>query len=199
MLSITLASHYSKMGVGTYIRKVELANAALPKKMKLEFVFSWHNHSGLIEAWAKRVTQAKENLPGDYSLLFSTHSLPERILAQEDVYLNQLLETSELIAAKVGKEGWSFSFQSARHMGEPWLRSNILEYLQGFVDKGQQDFLIAPIGFISDNLEILYDIDSACRKLAKEHGVRLVRCKSLNDSDELIVCLHSLILVKYFQ
>ncbi len=199
LLSIALTPHYSKISTGTYTLAVELANAALPTKMKLDFVLSWHKHPELIDAWAKRVRQAERTLPGADSLVFSAHSLPERILAQEDTYRNQLLETSELIAAEIGKEGWSFSFQSAGHTNEPWLRPDILEHLQELVDNGQQDFLIAPIGFVSDHLEILYDIDVECGQWAKDHGVGLTRCESLNDSDELIGCLHSLVLEKHFQ
>ncbi len=198
LLSITLAPHYSKMSVGTYNHAVELANAALPTKMKLDFVLSWHKHPELIEAWARRVRRAERILPADYSLVFSAHSLPERILAQGDPYRNQLLETSELIAAEAGKARWSFSFQSASHTNEPWLGPDILEHLQGLVDRGQQDFLVAPIGFVSDHLEILYDIDIECRQWAKDYGVRLTRCESLNDSDELIGCLRSLVLEKHF-
>ena len=199
LLSIALAPHYSKMSTGTYVLAVEIANAALSSKMKLDFVLSWHRHPELIEAWARRIRQAERTLPGTYSLIFSAHSLPERILAQGDTYRIQLLETAELIAGKVGKEGWSFSFQSAGHTNEPWLGPDILEHLQELVGKGQQDFLIAPIGFVSDHLEILYDIDIECAHWAKGHGVRLARCESLNDSDELIRCLHSLVLEKHFQ
>jgi ferrochelatase len=199
LLSIPLAPHYSKMSTGTYALAVELANAALPTKMKLDFVLSWNRHPELIGAWAKRIRQAERTLPTGYSLVFSAHSLPERILAQGDTYRIQLLETAELIAAEVGKEGWSFAFQSASHTGEPWLGPDILEHLQQLVDKGQEDFLIAPIGFVSDHLEILYDIDIECKQWAKDHGVRLTRCESLNASDELIGCLRSLVLEKHFE
>ena len=104
-----------------------------------------------------------------------------------------------LIAAKVGRGGWTFAFQSASHTNEPWLGPDILVHLQGLADKGQRDFLIAPIGFVCDHLEILYDIDVECAQWAKEQGVTLARCESLNDSDELIDCLHSLVVKKHFQ
>ncbi len=199
LLSIALAPHFSKMSVGTYMLAVELANEGLSTKMKLGFVTSWHRQPELIEAWANRIKLAERDLPGGYSLVFSAHSLPERILSLGDPYRSQLLETSELIAAAVGKAGWTFSFQSASHSSEPWLGPDILTHLQALADDGERNFLIAPIGFVSDHLEILYDIDTECREWANEHGSRLSRCESLNDSDELIRCLHSLVLGKQFQ
>jgi len=199
LLSIALAPHYSKMSTGTYLLAVELANEALPKKMKLDSVPSWHRDPLLIEAWAGRIRQAAKALPEDYSLVFSAHSLPESILAQGDPYRDQLLETSELIAAKIGTDRWSFAFQSASHTREPWLGPDILDHLQALLEKGRRSFLIAPVGFVSDHLEILYDIDIECRQWANDHGARLGRCESLNDSSELIECLRSLIVGKHFE
>jgi ferrochelatase len=198
LLAIALAPHYSKMSVGSYMLSVEGANAALPKKMKLDFVFSWHRNPKLIEAWASRIRRAEGKVPNDYSLIFSAHSLPERILAEGDPYKDQLLDTSGLIAGKIKKEGWSFSFQSASHTNEPWLWPDILDHLQALVGKGKRSFLIAPIGFVSDHLEILYDIDVECRRWADDAGVALERCESLNNSNDFVECLYSLILEKHF-
>jgi len=196
LLSIALAPHFSKMSTGTYNLAVEMANSALPRRMRLDFVPTWHTHPKLIAAWAKRVRRAQTALPPGYSLVFSAHSLPERILAQGDPYQFELLETSELVARQVGKEGWTFAYQSAAHTHEPWLGPDILDHLQRLADKGRRDFLVAQIGFVSDHLEILYDLDVECVQWARDHGSKLVRCESLNDSDELIECLHSLVAEK---
>ena len=136
--------------------------------MKLDSVLSWHENPRLIEAWAGRIRQAEKKLPGGYSLIFSAHSLPESILAQGDPYRSQLLETSELIASEIRKEQWSFAFQSASHTREPWLGPDILDHLQSLLEKGRNSFLIAPVGFVSDHLEILYDIDVECREWADD-------------------------------
>jgi len=199
LLSIALAPHYSKMSTGSYMLAVELANDALPRKMKLDSVLSWHDNPGLIEAWAGRIRRSEKSLPKDYSLIFSAHSLPESILAQGDPYRDQLLETSELVASKLGRREWSFAFQSASHTREPWLGPDILDHLQSLLDKGRKSFLIAPVGFVSDHLEILYDIDVECREWATDRGVQLARCESLNDSNELIGCLHSLVVGKQYR
>jgi len=198
LLSIALAPHYSRMSTGTYMLAVELANDALPRKMKLDSVLSWHDNPLLIEAWAERIRQAEKGLPADYSLIFSAHSLPVSILAQGDPYRDQLLGTAEAVASRLGRKEWSFAFQSASHTREPWLGPDILDHMQSLLDKGAGSFLIAPIGFVSDHLEILYDIDVECRKWAKDRGVRLARCESFNDSDELIACLQSLIAGKQY-
>ena len=117
LLSIALAPHFSKMSTGTYALAVEMANASLPTNMKLESVTSWHTQPELIEAWARRIREAQRTLPGDYSLVFSAHSLPERILAQGDPYRFQLLETSELVAARAGKDGMELRVPEREPLG----------------------------------------------------------------------------------
>ncbi|MDV3277873.1 MAG: ferrochelatase [Nitrososphaerales archaeon] len=198
LLSIALAPHYSKMSVGTYTLAVEMANAALPRRMKLDSVNSWHRNPKLIEAWASRIRSSERKLPETYSLVFSAHSLPEKILASGDPYRYQLIETCELISAAIRRSEWTFSFQSAGHSREPWLGPDILDHLQGQFDRGFGNFLIAPIGFVADHLEILYDIDIECKQWAEKNGAQLARCDSLNDSDDFVDCLHSLILEKQF-
>lgn len=193
LLAVALAPHYSKMSIGTYMLAVEAANSALPRKMKLDMVLSWHNHPKLVQAWTDAIKQSERSLPRDYFLIFSAHSLPEKILASGDPYRSELVETSELIAKQVGKADWGFAFQSASHSKEPWLGPDILSYLQEMLGKGKSSFLIAPIGFVSDHLEILYDIDVECKEWARAHGAKLARCDSLNDSPGMIECLSQII------
>lgn len=193
LLSIALAPHFSRMSVGTYMLAVETANASLPKRMRLDSVSSWHLNPKLIEAWAARVRRAGPKLPAEHSLVFSAHSLPERILADGDPYRYQLVETCESVASAVGRTGWSFAFQSAGHTRDPWLGPDILEHLQAQLDGGSRSFLIAPVGFVADHLEILYDIDVECREWAAENGARLERCEMLNDDDDFVDCLQSIV------
>lgn len=196
LLGIALAPHYSKMSIGSYIKAVEDANSILPKKMKLDFVPSWHENPKLIEVWCERISEAEKKLSENCWLIFSAHSLPARIVSEGDPYKDQLLETSRLVAEKAGKDRWSFSFQSASHTREPWLGPDILEHLDSLHEEGKRDFLVVPVGFVSDHLEILYDIDVECREWARRHGARLERCESLNDSDGFIECLYDLVMKK---
>lgn len=198
LLSVALAPHFSRMSVGTYMLAVETANNTLSKPMKLESVSSWHTNPKLIEAWASRIRRSEQKLPEAYSLVFSAHSLPEKILASGDPYRYQLIETCELISETIHRSEWSFSFQSAGHTKEPWLGPDMLDHLQKEFDQGSRSFLIAPIGFVADHLEILYDIDIECKEWGVKNGAQLERCDSLNDSDDFVDCLHSIILEKQF-
>jgi protoporphyrin/coproporphyrin ferrochelatase len=193
MLGIPLTPSYSKMNTETYVLAVEMANNAQPSKMALDFVRSWNTNSILVEAWADRVKEAQAMLPSNNALVFSAHSLPERTLAEGDQYRSRLLETSELVASRAGREDWTFAFQSAGHTGEPWLGPDIVDHLQSLFDGGQRSFLVAPVGFVSDHLEVLYDIDVECKAWARGHGANLARCRMLNDTDEFIDCLYSLV------
>ncbi len=193
MLAIPLTPHYSKMNTETYVLSVEMANNSAPSKMKLDFVRSWNANPILIQAWVERVREGQAGLPAEHSLVFSAHSLPERTLAEGDQYRNRLLETSEAVASRVGRADWSFAFQSAGHTDEPWLGPDIIEHLNALFESGRRSFLIAPIGFVSDHLEVLYDVDVECRGWARSRGATLTRCRMLNDSDDFIDCLHSLV------
>lgn len=198
LLSVALAPHYSRMSVGTYMLAVEMANAALPRRMRLDSVSSWHANPKLVDAWASRVRRAEQMFPGPYSLVFSAHSLPEKILADGDPYSYQLIESCEAIAASLRRAEWSFSFQSAGHTRDPWLKPDILEHLQALYDQGSRSFLVAPIGFVANHLEILYDIDIECRGWATEHSAQLERCEMLNDDDDFVECLRSIIEERHF-
>jgi len=198
LLSIAMAPHYSHISVGSYIRTVEEANSRLGGSISLDFVRSWHDHPGLLSAWENRVRRAEGRAGGGRWLVFSAHSLPERIISQGDPYRDQLLETSGLIGEKLHTRRWSFSFQSASQTQEPWLGPDILEHLESLWASGERSFILAPVGFVSDHLEILYDLDVECVSWAEKRGAELVRCESLNDSDDLINCLFTLVQAKGF-
>ncbi len=192
LLCVALAPHYSSMSVGGYMRAVEEASARLAEKPKIKFIRSWHDRPDFVSLWVDRVSRVIGRVGDGASLVFSAHSLPERILQLGDPYKRQLLESSKLVADRLRWKGWTFTFQSASQSGEKWLGPDILEHLQSLYDKGSRNFLIAPIGFVTDHLEILYDIDVECVEWAKQHDSGLVRCESLNDSDDFISCLASL-------
>jgi protoporphyrin/coproporphyrin ferrochelatase len=193
ILGIALAPHYSTMSVGSYQRQLEEGSAKASGHPRVEMVKSWHENSHLVSAWAERVKREAVGIGGEYSLVFSAHSLPARILEAGDPYRDQLLRTSELVAKEAGKKEWSFAFQSASHTGEPWLGPDILEHLGRLHDGGAERFVLAPVGFVSDHLEILYDIDVECKEWAAATGIGLRRCPSLNDSPELVDALASVV------
>ncbi len=189
MLCIALAPHYSTVSIGGYQRAVEEADAATGRRVRVSFVKSWHRNPKLIDMWAGRVRAAASQAGPDPTLVFSAHSLPERILREGDPYKDQLLETSKLVATEAGLEDWSFAFQSQSRTGEPWLGPDIVDHLRGLRSGGKSNFIIAPIGFVSDHLEILFDIDVECKRWAEETGASLVRCESPNASEEMTATL----------
>lgn len=189
LLCIALAPHYSSMSIGGYARAVDDANTKLDRQLKVTFVKSWHKNPKMLSMWAGRIEDAGRATGRDASLVFSAHSLPERIIREGDPYKDQLLESSMLIADMAGWKDWGFTFQSQSKTGEPWLGPDILDHLQSLYEKGRRVFISAPIGFVSDHLEILYDIDIECQDWARKRGVELVRCRSPNDSEEMIEAL----------
>lgn len=189
LLCIALAPHYSSISIGGYAKAVEGGNEMLGGRLNVTFVKSWHRNPKMVEMWARRVKEAGREVGASASLVFSAHSLPERIIREGDPYKGQLIETSELVAEKAGWEDWSFAFQSQSKTGEPWLGPDILDHLQALYELGKRRFVCAPIGFVSDHLEILYDIDVECQEWAHERGAEIVRCESPNDSEELIGAL----------
>jgi protoporphyrin/coproporphyrin ferrochelatase len=126
-------------------------------------------------------------------VVFTAHSLPERILAAGDPYRDQLLETSRLVAERAALERWSFAFQSATPTGEPWLGPDILDELEALHARGVQEVLLAPVGFVSDHLEILWDLDVEAREKAAELGLALDRIESLNDDPAFVTALAELV------
>jgi protoporphyrin/coproporphyrin ferrochelatase len=126
-------------------------------------------------------------------VVFTAHSLPQRILAEGDPYEEQLLETSRLVAARAGVTDWSFAFQSESPTGEPWLGPDLLEELDRLHATGVRNVLVAPIGFVSDHLEILWDIDVEACERAAALGLELNRIASLNDDPAFIRALADLV------
>jgi protoporphyrin/coproporphyrin ferrochelatase len=184
IVGLVLAPHYSVLSIAGYRERLE---GALNGRTELRFVESWHDHEPYMDVVADRVRGT------DAHVVFTAHSLPERILAMGDPYRDQLLETSRLIAERAGVESWSFAFQSASATGEPWLGPDILEELDDLHARGVRRVLVAPVGFVSDHLEILWDLDVEARQRATELGLELDRIESLNDDPAFVRALASLV------
>jgi ferrochelatase len=171
IVGLVLAPHYSALSIAGYREQLE---RALAGRAELRFVESWHDEPGFVELLADRVRGA------DAHVVFTAHSLPARILASGDPYRDQLLETSRLVAEAAGLGAWSFSFQSESPTGEPWLGPDILDHLQALRRQGVERVLICPVGFVSDHLEIRWDLDVEAQEKAAELGIRLERIEMPN-------------------
>ncbi len=181
-VGVVLAPHYSAMSVGGYIKRAQ--EKADELGLNIAFVRSYHLHPKLIEALALRVEEAlaRFEVPKErVQVLFTAHSLPEKILEMKDPYPEQLLETSRAIADRTGITQWQFGWQSAGQTGVPWLGPDILDVLRTIKQEERaQHVLVCPVGFVSDHLEVLYDLDIEAQKVARELGIQLERTRSLN-------------------
>jgi ferrochelatase len=184
IVGLVLAPHYSRLSIAGYRERLE---QALQGRAELVFVESWHDHVPFLDVLAERVRGF------DGHVVFTAHSLPERILQDRDPYRDQLLETSRLVAERSGLTDWSFAFQSASATGEPWLGPDILEELDRLAANGVQRVLVCPVGFVSDHLEILWDLDIEARAKAAELGLELERIESLNDDPEFVRALAGIV------
>jgi ferrochelatase len=184
IVGLVLAPHYSRLSIGEYRKRLEAAAAG---RAELVLIESWHDHEPFIDVLADRVRGT------DAWVVFTAHSLPKRILAEGDPYRGQLLETSRLVAERADLERWSFAFQSASATGEPWLGPDILDELERLHGAGEAKVLVAPVGFVSDHLEILWDLDIEARERAQELGLELDRIDSLNDDPAFIHALATLV------
>jgi ferrochelatase len=185
VVGLVLAPHYSRLSIAGYRAQLE---KALAGRAELEFVESWHDDDGLVEFLAARVRGTQAHV------VFTAHSLPARILDEGDPYQEQLLETARLAAERAGLgEDWSFSYQSESATGEPWLGPDILDHLEDLHSRGVRDVLVCPIGFVSDHLEIRWDIDTEAQEKARELDMRLERIEMPNADPAFVRVLAGLV------
>jgi len=187
-VGIVLAPHYSAMSVGAYEK--QLLEAARGR-LETALVRSWSDHPKFLAAVAGRVTQALQRFPSPKSVqvLFTAHSLPERIRALGDPYPDELEASAAAVATLVGLPEWRFAYQSAGATPEPWLGPDVSAVMTELAARSHDAVHIVPIGFVCDHVEILYDVDVMYRGLAARLGVHLERTESLNDDPLLVEAL----------
>ena len=184
VVGLVLAPHYSSLSIAGYRKQLE---DALDGRAALAFVESWHDEPGFVDVLADRVRGTKAHV------VFTAHSLPQRILEEGDPYKDQLLETSRLVAERAGLEEWSFSFQSESQTGEPWLGPDILEHLQELHAGGVREVLVCPVGFVADHLEIRWDLDNEAAEKAQELGLTFARIEMPNADPAFVKVLAGLV------
>jgi ferrochelatase len=196
LIALVLAPHSSLLSTGAYFARLQEAIDGLGVKIDATRIESWHDHPGLIIAFAEKVRSAlwlfAEHEP---FVIFTAHSLPARILETDDPYASQLHQTAALLAKQLGLPSyrWTFCYQSAGQSPEPWLGPSIDDCILDLIHSGYKNLLVVPVGFVCDHVEVLYDIDVAARRLASAHGARLERSESLNTSPIFISALADLV------
>jgi ferrochelatase len=192
-VGVVMAPHYSRMSIGAYYQRLEEA------KSPIEFsrIEDWHLQAGYINALANRVREALNRFPeevrADVPVIFTAHSLPEKILEWNDAYPTQLRETVYAVMEKLGSRPHEFAYQSAAISNIPWLGPDAGEVIERLVAEGKKYILLCPIGFVCEHVEILYDIDIVYQTLARSLGVHLERIEMLNTAPEMIAGLAGLI------
>lgn len=190
LVAISMAPQYAKMSVGAYIQKAKEALASAGGgDISTAFVEDWHNQPLLLDAFSKKVREGLLTYPEEdrasVFLLFTAHSLPESIRAENDPYPTHLQETVDGIVKRLGsllsQDQWQFCYQSQGMRGGVWLGPTVEAVLARLEAQGRwKKILIAPIGFVADHVEILYDIDILYKEIAEKKGIALQRIESLN-------------------
>ncbi len=179
IVGLVLAPHYSRLSVGEYAARATGARV----------VESWHLEAGYVELVARFVSEVATPASGT-EVVFTAHSLPSRILAEGDPYPDQLRETAAAVAERAGVERWSVGWQSAGRTPEPWIGPDILDVLRDRAAAGDVErVVVCPAGFVSDHLEVLYDLDVEAAALAAELGLGFARTRMPNDDPRFCATL----------
>ncbi len=195
IVGLVLSPQYSPYIMGGYHRALDEAQAIVAPDMPVRVAGPWHTLPALIDALACRVLEALGacTLAGqeEVAILMTAHSLPKTVADHEPDYLEQLRTTAVLVArrANLAPHRWQFAYQSAGHTPQEWLRPDIKELFPRLREDGYRRVLVAPIQFLSDHLEVLYDIDVAARQQAEEQALDLMRIRMPGVMPQLIEAL----------
>jgi protoporphyrin/coproporphyrin ferrochelatase len=181
-VGLVLAPHYSKMSVGDYRRRALDAAEMMGWNGRLDVVESWHLEPGYIDFLARALSAALASVVSGATVIFSAHSLPERILQAGDPYVDQLHATAEAVARGVKPARWVVGWQSAARTGDKWLGPDITEIIEDEAERGAPAVVVCPCGFVSDHLEVLYDVDIEAAQLAEKLGIEFARTAMPNDN-----------------
>jgi ferrochelatase len=196
-VGLVLAPHYSSLSVGDYERRARRAAHDEGWSGELHVIGSWHLEPGYVEFLAAEVRRALDSLTptaGDrVVVVFSAHSLPAKILEAGDPYEEQLRETAHAVGSRAGVSRWQIGWQSAGRPFVPWLGPDIAEIIQTLADSGVKGVVVCPCGFVSDHLEVLYDIDIEAKQVADGLGVELVRTRMPNDDPAFLEMLAAVV------
>jgi ferrochelatase len=196
IVAICLAPQNSSTSVGQYWKTL---SSELKPGIAVQFVESWHDHPLLIQAFSERLEpiwkQASAESGAPVPVIFTAHSVPMSTIQAGDPYEKQAKETARLVGQKIAglsPELQRFAFQSQGMSGGPWLGPTLESAVLELSRQGHRGVVIAPVGFVCDNVEVLYDVDMVFREFAREQGMKMWRPESLNTSPTFIAALAKL-------
>jgi ferrochelatase len=195
IVGLVLAPHYSSYSIGQYMDRVR--TVAEPAGITVTGIDSWAREEAFIEFLANDMREKLASLPERTKVLFTAHSLPQRIIDGGDPYPEELRATAELVAEKVGLtrwSDWSIAWQSAGRTPEPWIGPDILEVIDSFAAQSASGepidgVLVSACGFVADHLEVLFDLDIEASKHAASHGIAFARTACVNANASVMAAL----------
>ncbi len=196
IVGIVLTPHRSSLGSGEYLRRAAEASAAAATGFVP--ITSWHRAPGFAELLAERTAAVIDGLAGDeagrIAVFFTAHSLPERVVAEGDPYPDQVRQSAVDVAGLLGlvalpHGGWGVGWQSAGRTADPWIGPDLLVEIRRVAEEGATAVVVCPVGFVSDHLEILFDLDIEAAAVARSVGVGFARTASLNDDPRFLAVL----------
>jgi len=190
VIGLVLAPHYSSLGTGEYLQR---ADDALGGRVAFSPIDHWYDAPGFPELVAERVDRARASLPpgaGRTMVVFTAHALPERTLAAGDPYHSEVESSAQHVASVLARrqplDGWQVAWQSAGRTSEPWFGPDLCDVLRTLPADGWTSAVVCPIGFVSDHLEVLYDVDIQAAGVARGAGLHFARTCSF-DADPAFV------------
>jgi ferrochelatase len=192
-IGVIMAAHESEASWQRYKQNVSDAIAEMGAHLSVEYTPPLFDHPLFIESVSDRIEECLIQIPyadrKDAMLVFTAHSIPIP-MADESPYVEQLTESSHLVAERLGHENWMLAYQSrSGRPTDPWLEPDVCDVIRDLSAKGVKYVVVAPIGFVCDHVEVLYDLDIEAADVAKKVGIKLIRAKAVNDDPKFIAAL----------
>ena len=192
IVALVLAPHFSSFSIGQYIDRA--TTAAAPHGISVVGITSWATEEAFIEFLAADMSAKLATMPSTTHVLFTAHSLPQRIIDAGDPYPAELRSTAVAVAAKVGlteNTQWSIAWQSAGRTPEPWIGPDILDVIDQLATQPTPaaGVLVSACGFVADHLEVLFDLDIEASHRAEQHGLAFARTECVNDNGAIMNAL----------
>ena len=191
IIGLVLAPHYSSYSIGQYMDRTRAA--AEPFGIEVGGIDSWATEPAFVDFLAADMRERLGRMPSNTKVLFTAHSLPQRIIDAGDPYPQELRSTAELVAERAGLDSWSswaIAWQSAGRTPEPWLGPDILTVIDELAaSENASGVLVSACGFVADHLEVLYDLDIEAKKHANDRGLAFDRTACVNDDPKVMEAL----------
>ena len=200
-LGFILSSHRTEASWERYQENIADARAELGGSApEVDYCDGWHDHPLFIQSWTELIQTAANGIHADRRqstpLIFTAHSLPTA-MAGRSAYVEQLTTSAQLIATTLSHRQWSLAYQSrSGRPSDPWLEPDIGQAIRDLAARGEKQIIVAPVGFVCDHVEVLYDLDIEAKKIANDLGVRLIRASCPNDHPTFVRMMADVIAAK---